>query len=286
MTGPTGGPAGAAVRSGTERTGPAALLRAPWTRSGTRSWTSPSPRSASSPAATITAAGDAQVRLRLPTYFCAPNFAFLMVADAYDAVSAMPGVRETEVVLEDHFASDAINGGVAARAGFAQSFDGEAVGELHELRADFLRKAVMAGTDQVCRPLLAAGTDPAALAGLTLGQVPPSRPLARLRERRAELGLPAGDDAPLLIDPRTGAPVSPDSTPLHLRRARLTRTSLEANGSICRGMLRHRYDSPGLRQPQRGGAAVKAVRLARVSRPAGDRRGARADHRAARSTSS
>ncbi|MGH3409585.1 MAG: hypothetical protein ACRDRJ_44885, partial [Streptosporangiaceae bacterium] len=69
-----------------------------------------------------------------------------------------------------------------------------------------------------------------------------------LRERRAELGLPAGDDAPLLIDPRTGAPVGPDATPIHLRRARLTRTSLEANGSICRGMLRHRYDSPGLHQ--------------------------------------
>jgi hypothetical protein len=196
----------------------------------------------------LTQEGDAEVRLRLPTYFCAPNFAFLMVADAYDAVSAVPGVRETRVVLEEHFASDAINGGVAAQAGFARSFDGEAVGELDGLRADFLRKAVMAGTDQVCRPLLASGTAPAALAGLTLGQVPPSRPLDRLKQRRAELGLPAGDDAPLLIDPQTGQPVEPGGLPLHLRKARLTRTSLEANGSICRGMLQHRYDSPGLRQ--------------------------------------
>ena len=101
---------------------------------------------------TVSADGDARVRLRLPTYFCAPNFAFLMVADAYDAVSGVAGVRSTEVVLEDHFASDAINGGVAARAGFAATFDGEAVSELHELRANFLRKAVLAGTDQVCRP--------------------------------------------------------------------------------------------------------------------------------------
>ena len=194
---------------------------------------------------TVTPDGDAQVRLRLPTYFCAPNFAFLMVADAYDVVSALPGVRTAEIVLDDHFASDAINGGVAARAGFAHSFDGEAVGELDELRADFLRKAVMAGTDQVCRPLLAAGTDPASLPGLTLGAVPPSPALARLTERRAELGLPADDDAALLIDPRTGEPVAPGDLRLHLGRARLTRTSLEANGSICRGMLRHRYDSPG-----------------------------------------
>jgi hypothetical protein len=39
--------------------------------------------------------------------------------------------------------------------------------------------------------------------------------------------------------------VDPGSLPLHLRKAKLTRTSLEANGSICRGMLRHRYDTPG-----------------------------------------
>jgi metal-sulfur cluster biosynthetic enzyme len=193
----------------------------------------------------VSPAGDAQVRLRLPTYFCAPNFAYLMVADAYDAVSALPGVHRTEVVLEDHFASDAINGGVAAQAGFARAFDGEAVGELHQLRADFLRKAVMAGTDQVCRPLLAAGTDQAALLAMTLGELPPSGALSRLRERRAELGLPAGDDAPLLIDPATGLPVGPDAVPLHLRRAKVTRISIEANAGICRGMLAHRYPTPG-----------------------------------------
>jgi metal-sulfur cluster biosynthetic enzyme len=196
----------------------------------------------------VSTEGHAQVRLRLPTYFCAPNFAFLMVADAYDAVSAIPGVRRTEVVLEDHFASGAINGGVAARAGFAQSFDGEAVGELHDLRADFLRKAVMAGTDQVCRPLLAAGTSPASLPGLTLGDVPRSGALDRLRQRRTELGLPSDDGAPLLIDPATGAPVSGDAMPLHLRRARTTAISIEANGGICRGMLQHRYGAAGLSQ--------------------------------------
>ena len=142
-------------------------------------------------ACAVSAAGDAQVRLRLPTYFCAPNFAYLMVADAYDAVSALPGVRHAEVVLEDHFASDVINGGVAAQAGFVRTFDGEAVSELHELRAAFLRKAVMAGTDQVCRPLLAAGKDQAALLAMTLGEVPPSRALDRLRTRRSR-SRPAG----------------------------------------------------------------------------------------------
>jgi metal-sulfur cluster biosynthetic enzyme len=185
--------------------------------------------------------GRAVVRLRLPTYFCAPNFAYLMVADAYDAVTAVPGVTSAEVVLEDHFASDVINAGVAAQAGFVKSFDGEAVAELGDLRAQFLRKAVMAGTDQVCRPLLTAGVTPEELRVLTLGATPRSEQLDRLRQRRADLGLPAGDDAPLLVDPQTGARVEAAAVPLHLRKARVTRAGIEANTSICSGMFRVRY---------------------------------------------
>jgi metal-sulfur cluster biosynthetic enzyme len=191
--------------------------------------------------ATVSCDGVAHVRLRLPTYFCAPNFAYLMVADAYDAVSAVPGVRRAEVVLDDHFASAAINGGVAARAGFAASFEGFAAGELDELRRDFLRKAVLAGTDRVCRPLLAAGASAADLAAMTLGAAEPSSDVDRLRDRRAALGLPATDDSPLLIDPVSGAGVGVAALPLHLRRTRLTRVSLEANGGVCRGMLAVRY---------------------------------------------
>jgi len=195
--------------------------------------------------AEVSDAGVATVHLRLPTYFCAPNFAYLMVADAYDAVSTVDGVRQAAVVLDDHFAADAINDGVAARAGFARSFAGEAVGELGGLRADFLRKAVLAGTDQVCRPLVDAGATPADLARLTMGAVPPSPALDRLLRRRCELGLPCDAGAPLLVDPGTGAPIALAEVPLHLRKARVTRTSLDANTGICRGMLRHRYATDG-----------------------------------------
>jgi hypothetical protein len=100
----------------------------------------------------------------------------------------------------------------------------------------------MAGTDAVCRPL---GLSPVEMATAVLGDLPPSGALDRLRRRRRELGLPAGDDAPLLIDPKTGAPIGADAVPLHLRKARLTRTSLDANTGICRGMLRHRYTTDG-----------------------------------------
>ena len=196
---------------------------------------------------TVSRDGQAQVRLRLPTYFCAPNFAFLMVADAYDAVTAVPGVVGAEVIPDDHFASDAINAGVAARAGFAASFEGEATDELDDLRATFLRKAVLAGTDQVCRPLVDAGCTPSELAALTLGATPASPALDRLRLRRQDLNLPADDTSPLLLDPATGNRIPASSVPLHLRRARLTRTGIDANTSICSGMLKARYQPTAVR---------------------------------------
>jgi metal-sulfur cluster biosynthetic enzyme len=192
---------------------------------------------------TVSEEGVAAVRLRLPTFFCAPNFSFLMVADAYDAVSAVEGVTRAEIVLDDHHASAEINGGVAAHAGFVATFAGEAEAELEELRAYFLEKAVLAGQDRVARPLADAGVGPEELAELTLGAVPASPDLDRLRRRRAALGLPAGGDAALLIH-ADGSAVTAAQVPLHLRRARLTRLGMEANGDLCTSFLKTRYADP------------------------------------------
>jgi metal-sulfur cluster biosynthetic enzyme len=189
---------------------------------------------------TVSGDGVAAVRLRLPTFFCAPNFSFLMVADAYDAVSAVEGVTRAEIVLEDHHASDEINGGVAAHAGFVETFEGEADADLAQLRRFFLEKAVVAGQDRVARPLVDAGVGPDELAELTLGSAPASPALDRLRERRAALGLPADDGAALLIHP-DGSRVSAAQVPLHLRRARLTRLGIETNGEFCKSFLKTRY---------------------------------------------
>ncbi len=193
--------------------------------------------------------GVAEVHLRLPTYFCAPNFAFLMVADAHDAVSTVAGVTRAVIVLDDHFASESINAGVAARAGFVGTFGDEAVDELDTLRRDFVRRAVLAGTDRVVRPLLRSGRTSEQLATMSLGEVPPSAELSALRDRRRELGLPTGDADPFLVDVATGRPVERDEIALrlHLGRARLSRVNIEANGSICRGMLADRYGgTPGV----------------------------------------
>lgn len=193
---------------------------------------------------TVSPDGVVSVGLRLPTFFCAPNFSFLMVADAYDAVAAIPGVTRAEVSLADHHASAEINGGVAAQSGFVGSFGGEASAELDELRRTFLSKAAMAGQDRVARPLVDSGSGPDELAVMTLGElvgtVADTPELTRLRERREKIGLPAGDDAPLLLH-LDGSRVTTEQVPLHLRRARLQRVGIETNGEYCKSLLALRY---------------------------------------------
>ena len=64
------------------------------------------------------------------------------------------------------------------------------------------------------------------------------------RDARARDTNNGSDDAPLLIH-ADGSRVRVEEVPLHLRRARLTRVNAEANGSMCRGMLRDRYATRG-----------------------------------------
>jgi metal-sulfur cluster biosynthetic enzyme len=184
-----------------------------------------------------------RVHLRLPTYFCAPNFAYLMVADADTAVRAVPGVRRAEVVLDDHFTSDEVNTGVAQRRGFQDSFEGLADDELDELRTLFRRKALVARQQRLVRSLLEEGATKEQLGRLRLGDLPPSTELDTYLQRRAELGLDVGPEAPLVVD-TDGNPIPPELLEGHLRFARLTQVSIEGNAGFCRGMLATRYDLP------------------------------------------
>ena len=184
-----------------------------------------------------------RARLRLPTYFCAPNFAYLMMADAGTALRAVPGVRQAEVVLDDHFTADEINAGIAQRRSFQESFEGLADDELDELRALFRRKALVARQQRLVRALLDQGTTVERLGRLRLGDLMPSEELDTYLERRAELGLDVSPEAPLVVD-TDGNPIPAELLEGHLRFARLTRVSIEGNAGFCRGLLATRYGQP------------------------------------------
>lgn len=180
----------------------------------------------------VSAAGDVDVRLRLPTPQCAPNFAYLMAADARDAVRRLPQVGEVTVVLEDHYTGEEINAAVGRGEGFGEAFPGETEGELGALRALFQRKALVARQSR----LLESVRDPASarlgdLSGLEA---------ARCRELRRELGIDASDDAPAFVR-GDGTPVRAEEVARFARMATLTALSLDVNGGVCRSLLQVRY---------------------------------------------
>jgi metal-sulfur cluster biosynthetic enzyme len=187
--------------------------------------------------------GRVAISLRLPTYFCAPNFSYLMVADARREVGRLPGVEAVEVELEDHFAAAEINGAVAADTGFEGAFPGETEGSLEELRELFRRKALLARQSRVAEGLRRDGASFADLAALTVADLPGGEDARRSLELRAELGLPHATTDPALLRP-DGSPLAAAEMERWLRSARLVRLSLEGNGGLCRGLLRTRYGIP------------------------------------------
>jgi metal-sulfur cluster biosynthetic enzyme len=184
--------------------------------------------------------GDVAVRLRLPTPQCAPNFAFLMVADARAAVRGVPGAGAVEVELDDHYTGDEINAAVARGAGFGAAFPGETEGELDALRALFQRKALLARQGRVCAALLAGDADPATVVALRLADLPDGPESRRCVQLRRELGLPYDADSPALVA-GDGGPIPAAELLTWLRRARLVGLSLESNGALCRSLLRVRH---------------------------------------------
>ncbi len=180
----------------------------------------------------------------MPTYFCAPNFACLMVADAQAAALSVPGVKRATIFLDDHYASEEINGGVNDQHGFDGAFPGETAGpDLEGLRAIFRRKSFVSRQEQLCRTLRAAGHSSEELASMRLEDLPPSGEFETYLDRRAELGLDVSAEAPLIVDPN-GNRVPEEAVVQHLRFARTVRVSIEGNASLCRGLLSVRYGIP------------------------------------------
>ena len=216
-------------------------------------------------------AGDrADAALRLPTSWCAVNFAYLMAEDVRRALLSAPGVEAAAVSLGDHCAAREIEAAVNTGRSFAEAFPGEGGGGLGELRLTFLRKGFFVRQQRLLHALRAAGCGLHAICTLRLGDVEIadnaiaiSRPgcgpaaagsaavLRAYLERRAELGLDGRTAAPLIVD-LAGAPVSPERLAAHYEAARTMRVALEANGSFCRALLSRGHfatNQPAARNP-------------------------------------
>ncbi|MFG3007349.1 metal-sulfur cluster assembly factor [Streptomyces calvus] len=217
---------------------------------------------------TVTGDGALTVRLRLPTSFCSPNFAYLMASDAKDALTALPWTREVVVLLDDHHDSDLINQGLAADAGYRGTFGAEAEKDLEELRLTFRRKAHAAAMERALAGLLRENPDLTEedLHGVVLGDLPDAAASRALLRRRAALGLGVAPSEPVLVD-EDGRRFPPAEIPLRLWFARAVRVSIDGNAHFCRGLLRTRYPESAADQSPRAGDVATPGRPVRAGEP-------------------
>jgi len=192
--------------------------------------------------------GDVRVALRLPTYWCSPNFAYLMVGDAQEAVRRVPGAQRVRIDLVDHFAGEQISEAIQAGLSFQEAFPDQAEGELDALRRKFRLKAFVVRQEPVLRAVRHTLGDAGAVA-LCLGDGSPpegveAQEWSEYLRRRRELGMGEAP-AELVFTDAQGAPLAADGLDHYLRLARSVRISLQSNTEFCTGLLAARYDGEG-----------------------------------------
>lgn len=194
-------------------------------------------------------AGGVEVDFRLPTYWCAANFAFLMVDDIRIAVEGAPWVQSVRPRLQDHMYADEVNRGVGDAQSFKQAFGDLAADEtLDAVRQKFRIKAFQRRQESVLRALRRQGFDDAALVEMELGMLErlsiedeeaagqKPRYLRILRE----FGLVTKPGDPAFVTPE-GTPIAVAGFEKYMQALRGVRINMEFNGALCRGLLSTRY---------------------------------------------
>jgi metal-sulfur cluster biosynthetic enzyme len=187
------------------------------------------------------------IEFRLPTYWCAANFSFLMADDMRRAVTALDWVQGVSVVLGEHMYAEKINEGLAKGLSFQETFGVEADGSLDDLRQTFLVKAFQRRQAALLNHLVGVGQASDAIVSLTLTEldrlpldVEGTKLLQRYLERRAVVRAP-GTDGLAFVD-ASGARLKADSLVAYLSGLRRVGVNAEFNSALCRGLLSVRFD--------------------------------------------
>jgi metal-sulfur cluster biosynthetic enzyme len=206
---------------------------------------------------------DVTIIFKLPTFWCAPNFAYLMASDLKKQVHTLPGVRQVRVVLLDHCADEEVTNGVNQNRSFAEIFPEESTEDpyLEELRRTFLRKGFLMRQDALIRALLKAGLDEQQIAALRLRDMQIDeranqvlinvngnvlllenvvQSASKYLQRRSALALSMLPDDALIIDDQ-GIPLQAGRLKEFLRRSRSIRMNIMFNTSLCKGLFQTRY---------------------------------------------
>lgn len=190
-----------------------------------------------------------RVDFRLPTYWCSPNFAFLMAFGIRSEVMALPWVRGMTVHLRDHCLGDEVNDGVNSGRPFHEIFAETCDGaNLEEVVEKFMAKAFDRRQEVMLLALKAQGRTVDEIVTMGLGTLKSIRFTGEEEQRQLpryleilEVRGHASADHDLAFPTWQGGRIAPDELEAHLGRLRSTRINMEFNGALCRGLAGTRY---------------------------------------------
>jgi metal-sulfur cluster biosynthetic enzyme len=197
----------------------------------------------------VEAANQVSIEFRLPTYWCAPNFALLMASDMRDAVEELPWVEKVSIELLDHFSAALINRSVELKQDFRDAFPGETDGDLTQIRRTFLGKSYQRRQELLIRHLLRMSVDAAWLIRATLRELKqlsldkegvPLRDLYLFAWRRIHSSSDQDQLAFTTVDRR---PLNLDELKDYLRLITGVRRTAEFNGLVCHSLLMARKEN-------------------------------------------
>ncbi len=200
-------------------------------------------------AVTTDAEGGVDVAFRLPTYWCSPNFAFLMAQGIKREVEVLAWVTKAQVHIQDHMDAAEMSAVVNAGGFFSDVFNDLTKGEdLSALREKFDLKAFQRRQEVVIKALLAEGLAVADIVAMRLAELQ-GRGLTdaeaeKQKQRYLTLLLAkriahAGTD--LALPTYQGAALTEAGFADYKNLLRSVRINMEFSGSLCRGLKRSRY---------------------------------------------
>jgi metal-sulfur cluster biosynthetic enzyme len=188
-----------------------------------------------------------RIVFRLPTYWCAANFAFMMAEDIRDRIKELAWVNGVTVELIDHFSAVEINQGIAVGCSFGATFAEDANGNLDDLRRIFQTKAFLQRQERLLRHLLATGYTSDELIALNIAALERLEILqpegAHLRQQylTARNKLRNCEPSSLAFVEPNGRELTSESLMDYLKRLRSVSINMAFNGFICRSLLAARY---------------------------------------------
>ena len=194
------------------------------------------------------------IELKLPTYFCSANFAWIMCYDSKKAIEKLSWVLDVEVELVDHFVMNKVNKGLKNNETFSSIFGANKANDITKLRIKFDKKAYLNRQSLLIQFLRKKNLLDSEIVNMTLDNLTIfaskfyddefNKNLRRYKTLKEKLIKNKKNINFAFLD-LDGSKIHENNLLEYLRTLRRTTGSITANSEMCKILMKERYSAGG-----------------------------------------